>query len=568
MSEEKPSNEEVSEPETIDTKNESKQSRPVTVRGHNRMMDSFFPALKQLNKLGQLDKINLTEDEINQLSSGDSTSVQDQLTKQIESNDRGFGTLLPRAIDRIKPSELLAASFTPLGANLCYIAPAIALQNGWRYVSQKGKKDPITFELKERLAKLCAHYRLYHIAKSAISTARIYGRCLVFREEVEDKRRKTKYKLFVTPINNWEITYSEDGLRIEKYRPFVRRGLGKAVPVEVQPDQGVLFINGIDPQGNGFEGLSALLPAYNSILWALTIENAWAKVISTRGLGLIHMVINGAGTEEELDPWIEEYGDPSTYDAVFSNDSVKVNSIPGIAASFSLKETLSQFTTDIAAATGFSQMQIEGNHPGSITGSTSDYNKSFQSFREILETFEPYLIDLHYLVDPDLDQVTEEWELDFEFDQKLDRETVARIFATNVQSISLLPELITVNQALEKMELPTIDSPDGDLPVREYMIDQFPEVQENPQGQPQTNKEDGVGLNKEQESERKAEQREQNDSFAVEKLMFARRLLVTRQSENSTLYKFSLDSVNSQLKEVFNEGYSITKLIQIRKGEI
>lgn len=395
-----------------------------------------------------------------------------------------IGFFVP-AQEMVHPIELYCASLTPKGYFITHVAPRNAFRHGWEYVKQKKSTIPLDQKLKEKLVSLVRKNGVKFAVISAVQVSETFGRALLYRRNIAPRGKKEKWKLFVSRLPEEWVKYDEDNV-IKEY--YIQIGWGQYgyKMLTVKPEDAILFIGEIDPNGNGHQGIPALLPVYRDITRAENIKDSYANLITQRGLGLVDIKIEGVASQEELDPWVEEYGDPSSYNAIIHNERMEVQTADGIKASFSLDETVGRYTKEMSSGSGFPTMRMEGVQTGTVTGSETDQDNQAENYSSLQERYEPCIIETLNMLDPSLEN--EDFELDFPMDIKLDRMKQTQIFATEAGAIMTVPDLLTVNEARDRLKYPPVKE-NGDMTVTELINETMPEEtppDENPRESPGT----------------------------------------------------------------------------------
>jgi len=197
------------------------------------------------------------------------------------------------------------------------------------------------------------------------------------------------------------------------------------------------------------------------------ISEAYADLITMRGLGLVDVLVKGADTEEDLKPYVEKYKDPSSYRATVHNDLVEITTNEGIRGAFSLDDVLGRYTKEVSSASGAPSMRMEGVQTGTVTGSETDQDNVAELYSNLQERYEPYILKLYKMLDPTLD--TTAFELEFPMDIKLDRMKNTQIFSTEAGSVMAVPDLLTVDEARDRLGYPSMKGPRGDMTIAELM---------------------------------------------------------------------------------------------------
>jgi hypothetical protein len=361
--------------------------------------------------------------------------------------------------------ELYAASFTPKGWFTTHIAPRNALRMGWRFVPQKKSAEVLRPRLHKTLIEMSRLWKIKKNVISAVQVSETFSRSLLYRRQVAPRGKKMRWELFVTRIPDEWVTYDEDTNEIIEYNPIVGWGRGLR-RLTIKPEDAVLFMAETDPMGNGYQAIPPLLPIYRTIQRMENISESWAEIVNQRGLGLIDMTVEGAKKEKDLEPYGKKYGNPSSYSLIAHNERVKVQAIEGLRASFNLDETIGRYTKDVASGTGFPSMRMEGVQTGTVTGSETDQDNMAENYSVLQERYEPFIIETYLMLNNEL--IDERFELEFEYDIKLDRFKQAELFNLNSNSIQMNVNFMTIDQALEMLRLPTIGGPIGQLSVAQY----------------------------------------------------------------------------------------------------
>lgn len=416
--------------------------------------------------------------------------------------------LLVAAMDMIPPLELYAASFTPKGAFLTRVVPANAFRMEWQYVPEKRSKVPLDDTLRQKIIRAKRKYNLKQVVIEAVSTAEIFGRSLVYMHDMAPPGMVPDIQLRVTRLDEQYVHYDEETGNPVLFRPMVRKGKGQ-VALELKPSDCILFLATPDPNGNGFQGIPALLPAYHSIVRMENISEAYADLITMRGLGLVDVTVSGADTEEDLQTWVEKFKDPSSYRATVHNEQIEVETKEGIRAAFSLDETLGRYTKEVSSASGAPAMRMEGVQTGTVTGSETDQDNMAELYTMLQERYEPAILRLFKFVDPSLD-ITK-FELEFPMDLKLDRMKQTQIFSTEAGSVMAVPDLLTVDEARDRLGYPSMEGGKGKMTIAELM-ESLSRDEETPES-PEAPKPPAEKVNETADNNRDWKSRYQNERF-------------------------------------------------------
>ena len=340
----------------------------------------------------------------------------------------------------------------------------------------------------------------FNLTKKSVGTITIsetYGRGLAFKFPINAPGEAEEFIIRFTKLREEWIEYDKKNPRkIAMFRPWVLIGNARQ-QIEVKPEDAVLFIGEEDPEGNGSQGVPRLLSPYYSILRAENIEEAWAETINIRGMGLVSFLVKDVDDTEELEPYKEAYGDPSSYKTFFHNEQVEVTVHDGMKASFDFDSTMSRFTKNVSSATGYPGTRMEGE-AAPAWGIEGDTSNMAEQHSLLHESYEEHIINLIKLCEPRLKTV--DFEIDWIYDVKLDERNKAVIRATNASTIMTVPGLILVKEAREMLRLPSFGDERDNMTVEEYMAslpcNQLPEMpmESSPKPPPEVSGEIG-GLN-------------------------------------------------------------------------
>lgn len=449
------------------------------------------------------------------------------------------------AILIIPPDELWRCSFTPKGAYITRVSVNSAISPGWKYTTTKETKDPLKPDFLTRLELMDKQYKNKRITIQMLRTGAIFGRSLVYKEAlVIDKL--SKFRLRVVPIREEQIIYNEDGT-VKEFIPIIRLGWGNK-QLHLDPKECYLFIWDEDESGNGYQGISALLSVYQTIIRSENVADQFATTIKDRGLGIVDVEDTEAETKTDLKKLRQSFrlGD----DRVFVHGSrYKMTVTPGVQTGFNFDTTMERWTKETSSGSGYPGMAMEGVQSGAVTGSETDQDNRAQKYNEIREMANEIIPHLHKLEDPKLD--TNLYEPIWDFQIRMDKGRVAQVKSVNAQTLTTIPNLFTVNEALELMELPKRENEsEGDMllsdwnranasfePVYRMSVSKSQRFTETPE---ETN-EDNPEINK-----LEALKQEPNEE-KVDKKEIAKRLLSQGDSYNK---------VNTTLKRIFKSGLS------------
>jgi len=382
---------------------------------------------------------------------------------------------LSRAQHLLHESELYAVSWTPKGSYITRVAPRAAFKIDWKFLKDREHKIRLDTKLEAKLKRIHKKYKVKKAVISAVQTAETFGRSLLYRRKTGSSKRVKKWKLFVCRLPDEWISWDTGTNEIDSFNPVVGWELGTK-QLNLDPKDCVLFIGEIDPIGNGHEGIPGTLTSYNTIVRSENVAQAWAAIVVKRGLGLVDITVEGAETDEDLKPWAEKYGNPSSYTVMVHNERLQVKVEEGMKASFNLDETMGRYTKDVSSATGYPSMRMEGVQTGTVTGSETDQDNQAEMYATLHERYEDSIVETYYMLDQDdedaIDPETDIFELFFPMDIKLDRGKQTNIFATEAGAVMTVQDIISVNEARERMGLPLWPDDIGNMTIAEYMDSQ------------------------------------------------------------------------------------------------
>lgn len=480
------------------------------------------------------------------------------------------------ASQMIIPEELYAASFTPKGAFLTWISRKFAFKNGWNFVKKKGEKDPIDGKQLDMLVDTHIDFDLKKKLILATQVAGIFGRSLGFRWFSGGKGKAKKLTWRISPIHEAEIDYDEDTGEVIKFRPWLKVGKTYA-HFEIDPKDAIVYVNDPDPHGNELDGISSLISPYRTIVREENIAESYTKTVTQRGLGILDVTVKGAKTEADLRPWQQKYGNPSQFSAMFHNERLEINTSEGMKTGYDFDSILGRFTKSFSSATGYPSSRTEGVQTGAVTGSETDQDNTAENYAVVQELFEDAFIETYKLLNPDIDF---DFALDFPLDVKLDKGKKSQIFNQNIQSIVTLPEIITLNQAMEMLELTTIDGEEGDQTVFEAMrrirgeineevADEFPGEEEEPETPENLQGMEPVKGNIELARTRNIlKDSDEVDEVTLTKEDFARVLIRSIDSDSGENIFGGIRVLNKILKDIYGSGMSNNRWVKFRKEEL
>lgn len=505
-------------------------------------------------------KIQNDPNYINMVPSGDSRPVGIAIGKDavhdpfagLRSYSKGKGYPLTVGgaywtTNMIHSLELWYASFTPKGSFLTWIVGKNSISNGWKFVKEKGTKDPIEGKNHKLLTFLTKKFKMKKNVTLAIQVSKIFGRALLFLWKKGGQGKAKRIILRVAHLEEQHIYYDEETGEVLEYTPYIKIGRAWRT-VNIKPEEAVLYVNDPDPFGNENDGISSLMSSYRTLIREENISEGYTTIITQRGLGLLDVTVKGAKTEAELEVWHKKYGNPSNFSAMFHNERLIVNATDGMRAGYNYDATLGRMTKSVSSASGYPGMRMEGVQTGAVTGSETDQDNTAEQYRGIHENFEDSIIETYHLLDSNTTKFY--FELEFPFDIKMDRAKISQIFSTNVQSIVTLPELITVNQALELMELPPFDGEEGDQYVIEFMKKERIESEEKYPTSP--------------EAEQNINEGEIEENKSLTKKGVAKKMVQQNLSKD-TEDRVGVRKLNATLKSIFGKGMSFDTWTNLRK---
>lgn len=475
----------------------------------------------------------------------------------------------PLAQDLIDWTELWWTSFTPKGFFITWLSSRFALKSGWNHVTHKKAKTPVNNSLNTFLTKIKKEFQLKQIYQEADALAKIFGRALVSLETDGPDFYYTKPFLRVYIIRDIDIDYDDKG-DVLYYRPIVRKGMGQVIR-HINPENTVMFVYQKDPNGNGLQGISALLPNYKTIVRSENVAESYSNLLVQRGMSGIDVKVTGADTEKKLRPYARKFSKWSANSVLTHDENIEIKTLATINSGFNYEEVMSRATKDISSGSGYPSLRVEGLQTGAVTGAQSDQDNTAENYAAEQEMFEPFMIRVYQLIAQKVyNRSIKNFELDFDFDVKMDKSTIANIFQTYANSFSAVDTLITVNQALTRLDFPPAD----DLKIGEMLLIDYnakwTEILE-PKEETENNPENPDDKNFENED--KEEEEEEENDFAdlpeekkenetdqdgsITKLGMVHRLLGKGKS---------VRNIQNSLKTFFGSGINNNRLLEIKKS--
>lgn len=473
--------------------------------------------------------------------------------------------LLTPAEQTLLPEQLHAASLTPKGRFIVWVATRNAFSKGWRFVQEKQRKSPLPPRLRNHLINLNNQFHLKEHFTLAKSIAMEFGRCLQFKREVSPRGMKSRVEIREIRISDEYIEYDSTGVPL-MYRPIIRVGR-EARQIEITPDDAELWVHNPDPFGNGYQGVSELLAAFRTIKRSESIAQNFAEIITQRGLGQLDIEIDGLVDENDANKWADVYKNLIQESIIVHSPDMKTSITPGMNAGFNYQTTQNTYYEDTAAATGNPQMRMRGVQTGTVTGSETDQDNMGEVYAAIQETSEKHMKRFYTIIDPSL--TARSFEIEWDFDIKMDVAKRATVRATNINTIMAGAEILTMGAASEIMGITlTEEENERDMLVQEFIddrfeVEEFPvegNLQESPNRPDQTRPGDkGVedrkpeAVSKQQQEPGGRGNKKSRDSYTKEEL-----------AEWMMKSEISCRSTNDTLRKRFGSGYDNNKLVYLR----
>lgn len=384
-------------------------------------------------------------------------------------DDQNYHSMLP--VEMIyRPARRWASAIkSPKGHFITHVAVLDAFRSGWDYVEPQNHKNKIDMEKEHTLKNLASEYKLKHVHTKAVQIAKSMAKSLAIKMPFKGYGRwehiRTQYR--VIPLQDEYIQFDETG-NVAYFNPVVMIGRYYK-QLHVLPKDAVLYINKPDPFGNTYQGIPETYTIYDQLKWMANIERGFATAIDARGISMIQVAIKGFELEDR-DKWQRAYGDPSSYNVLFTDAETDVKNIPGVAASFDLNLTNDAMTKEVASSSGYAMSRIDGTQRGQVSGTQQDTDNYYAMISTMQEEFENELIELHEKLRPDL---VGGWDVSWEVVQKMDKQRKAEIFATEVNSAQVALDFLTYNQILDRFGYDPVQ--DGDVQASIYIDNMYKE---------------------------------------------------------------------------------------------
>lgn len=419
-----------------------------------------------------------------------------------------IGLLIPQE-DMVIRETLYAAALTPKGRFPTFIAVKNAFRQGWKFVEHKETRKPLRPRLHDRLHYLTEKYDLKTWFTQAKSCAMIFGNALMWIRQVARRGELPRWQIHVTPLFREWIEYDAQG-NVVMFRPIIRVGLGLR-QFNVPPERAVVWINAPDLFGNAEQGQPELIASIKTIRRSESIAQNFAELISQKGMGQLDITIPGIRGEDEAYQWSKAYEKQLQNSVVVHSEEWDAKVIPGISAGYNYDSTQQSYLEDFACATGYPQMRMRGTQTGTVTGSETDQDNMAEVYSTIQESSEFFMKRFYLILDRfdrsglGMDAIHgKEWEFSWSFEIKMDKMKKSNKLALDVNTVLMAAQFITVNQAMEIVELPLLDGEEGDMIFQQWIEEQNPIMFEDPGdgfGDPEANR--NVAKERYQEAPRK-----------------------------------------------------------------
>lgn len=378
--------------------------------------------------------------------------------------------------------EKYATVHSSAGTFIARVAPKLATRN-WPKVGTFSTSDrKLPKKTVDYIDELWSKYWAELIITSTMEHAEGAGRALLFCEEIAPAGQESEWVLDFAPIEDAEIDYEEittidengekkklHSGKVKRFNPHVKRGLER-IQLHIDPENAVLFRAEPDPYGNKEEGIPQILGAYNTIKRVENIQDSTAKLYKRRGLGLLHMMIEGADPED-CDEYAKEYGNPDEYTVMVTDERFKVENHAGITQGYDLSETIDTYKEGLSEATGYPQSAFKGGSEGQMSTSESNSDTKETIIQTIQKRYEKYILKTLYLLDrKDKNKGLEKKRLFliWEHTIKMDKQKEVNVKATVAGYVNSISTLLTVNEVREELGKPPIEGEEGKMIYAEY----------------------------------------------------------------------------------------------------
>jgi len=471
-----------------------------------------------------------------------------------------------------------AARRNPKARFITYHMTREAFRNKWIYTEPDAMDDDsLNPKLDKKLQTIRKEYNLRAIHSRAVWLSRSVKRSVVHKFPVKPVTDpKGPWYLRVSHVYDHQIKYDSDG-NISYFNIMIKLGNDQK-EWKIPYKDCELYINSLDPLGNQKEGISELESTYLPLLWMATILESWADIMKKRGLGILDIEIQGA-SEEDLKKLASEKGDPSQYTVIFHDESWKISAPAAVSAQYDLASMVSTYTKEVSSGNAVAEARLSGVQSGAVTGSKTDQDNFGQSIGAIQLEYNQNLINLHALCDSSID--TKKFDIKYDLSVRLDRKEILDNFATASNSVNQTLDMLSFNQVLAKLDLPSVD--DGDMLAAQWIavhedFDKIIKPEENPHG-PNYQSEDKPIPNDQKDKEREERKQEKRnkteikktdgkDSYSRSELALIKRTRareIIAQDKADSLYPTGNKEINIKLQEEFGSGLSFTTFSRLRE---
>lgn len=494
-------------------------------------------------------------------------------------DDHLFGQFMPQ-VEMLTRHKIYKDSLTAAGNNVTKIDSRLAMRNGYKIVRRERKTDPVDEELSTYIMDLTHEYGCYECFRHGIQLSETWGWCVAFLRQVAERGYKKRWNLCVKPIFDENIVYEQANPSVIK-EIVLNLYLGRELRrVTIPAGEFVMWRAEEDPFGNGFHGQVQFVPAHNIINEMEDIRRSWAGIMKTRGLGMLAMIVEGA-EEEDLQKWRQKYNNPSQFSIIWGNERLKPTVFDTVSDGMNITNTLDTYGKELSRATGWPTQRMEGNAGGKTQGAETVENTQAEAYSVLQEKYEPWMIKTLTMIAKVVDKrdlETEDWELDWDIEIKMDRQKRSNIFTTEATAVNQVDTLLTVNDARERIGKSPLPGAEGKMWLVEWKLkfkqaeaEMNAEIQQkraeaqaalnpNPQG--------GVvnegNLNKEGKPKGAPQDPANYQKRDLAKEIVANR--VTKAKDADGRQRWSLAECNDILDCIFDEGMKRQRLVDKRKN--
>jgi hypothetical protein len=315
------------------------------------------------------------------------------------------------------------------------------------------------------------------------------GRALLFCEQVASEGQLPVWELDFAPIEDAEIDYEKISIidengkkkellsgKVKRYNPFVERGLER-IQLHIAPENAVLFLAEPDPYGNKEQGIPQTLGAYNSIKRSENILDSSARLYKNRGLGLMHLKIDGADPED-CEEYAKEYGNPDEYTVMATDERFDVTVHEGIKSGYNLSQTIDTYKEGLSEATGYPQSAFQGGKEGQMSTGESNADTKETIIQTIQKRYQKYILETLYMLDrKDKNKGLNKKRLFliWEHTIKMDKQKEVNVKATVAGYVNSVSTILTVNEVREELGKPPLEGDKGKMIYAEYKQEFAPE---------------------------------------------------------------------------------------------